>query len=264
MKPPVGHTNTTNSGNQHDLDHARVEKPRSMLGRCSPRRNLRLVWLVVIDAQTLESRPESHSLNSSVPTIRRWRPGSCVWCGDDNSVDMFRNEPRCGKCRENEGIIDDAKRFLGMYGLRPLGGTLQSDDDEEREYRVNAREARRVLNEIRMDVLPDAAAVRKAIRPRAATVVADTSPARASRPASTGTATRVAAPVKTDTVDIDTLQTRVLGLLDQLGSIDEQIKVAELAQGLPARARLSDLNKQKATVLRTLAALEKARIAASN
>ncbi len=172
--------------------------------------------------------------------------------------------PRCGKCRENEGIIDDAKRFLGMYGLRPLGGTLQSDDDEEREYRVNAREARRVLNEIRMDVLPDAAAVRKAIRPRAATVVADTSPARASRPASTGTATRVAAPVKTDTVDIDTLQTRVLGLLDQLGSIDEQIKVAELAQGLPARARLSDLNKQKATVLRTLAALEKARIAASN
>lgn len=236
-----------------------------MLGWCSPRRNLRLVWLVVIDAQTLESRPESHSLNSSVPTIRRWRPGSCVWCGDDNSVDMFRNEPpRCGKCRENEGIIDDAKRFLGMYGLRPLGGTLQSDDDEEREYRVNAREARRVLNEIRMDVLPDAAAVRKAIRPRAATVVADTSPARASRPASTGTATRVAAPVKTDTVDIDTLQTRVLGLLDQLGSIDEQIKVAELAQGLPARARLSDLNKQKATVLRTLAALEKARIAASN
>ena len=177
---------------------------------------------------------------------------------------MFRNEPRCGKCRENECIIEDAKRFLGMYGLRPLGGTLQSDDDEEREYRVNAREARRVLNEIRMDVLPDAAAVRKAIRPRAATVVADTSPARASRPASTGTATRVAAPVKTDTVDIDTLQTRVLGLLDQLGSIDEQIKVAELAQGLPARARLSDLNKQKATVLRTLAALEKARIAASN
>jgi flagellar biosynthesis/type III secretory pathway chaperone len=65
-------------------------------------------------------------------------------------------------------------------------------------------------------------------------------------------------------VDIDTLQARVLGLLDQLGSIDEQIKVAELAQGLPARARLSDLNKQKATVLRTLAALEKARIAASN
>jgi hypothetical protein len=177
---------------------------------------------------------------------------------------MFRNEPRCERCRENEGIIDDAKRFLGMYGLRPLGGTLQSDDDEEREYRVTAREARRVLNEIRMDVLPDAAAVRKAIRPRAATVVADTSPARASRPSSTGAATRVAAPVKTDTVDINTLQTRVLGLLDQLGSIDEQIKVAELAQGLPARARLSDLNKQKATVLRTLAALEKARIAASN
>ncbi|ELB86306.1 hypothetical protein Rwratislav_45610, partial [Rhodococcus wratislaviensis IFP 2016] len=32
--------------------------------------------------------------------------------------------------------------------------------------------------------------------------------------------------------------------------------------GLAARARISDLEKQRATVLRTLAALEKARIAA--
>mgnify|MGYP000576626776 CR=1 FL=1 len=64
---------------------------------------------------------------------------------------------------------------------------------------------------------------------------------------------------------IDAEAARITGEIVALERpIDEQIKVAELAQGLPARARLSDLNKQKATVLRTLAALEKARIAASN
>lgn len=197
-----------------------------------------------------------------------------MWCGEDSSVEMYRNEPRCGTCREQESIIEEARKFVGMYGLRPIGGTLQADDDEEYEHRLGARDARRALNETRLSELPDPAAVRKALRPRAASVVAESAGAPMSS-SSTGTATstrsaaprkqsRTAPPAATAAVDVNVLEARVTGLLDQLSSIDsEAAKIGEPA-GLAARARLSDLDKQKATVLRTLAALEKARIAAGN
>ncbi|WP_072689756.1 hypothetical protein [Rhodococcus marinonascens] len=193
---------------------------------------------------------------------------------------MFRNEPRCGACREKESVIDEARQFLGMYGLRPLGGTLQSDDDEEREHRVNARSARRELNEMKLKELPDPAVVRKALRPRAATVISEprtTRSAKLSTSAPNGPSTsrtngpsasrtpaaRPAAPMSTDAVDIAALETRVTGLLDQLSAIDAQMNLIGEPAGLAARARVSDLEKQRATVLRTLAALEKARIAAT-
>lgn len=186
---------------------------------------------------------------------------------------MFRNEPRCGTCREKETVIDEARRFLGMYGLRPLGGTLQSDDDEEREHRVNARDARRELNDMKLSELPDPAAVRKALRPRAATVVSESrstshsgiSAASAAKRAggSRTSATPPAMPVRTGAVDVAALETRVTGLLDQLSSIDAQITSIGEPAGLAARARIGDLEKQRATVLRTLAALEKARISAT-
>ncbi|MFD4368348.1 hypothetical protein [Rhodococcus sp. NPDC058521] len=229
----------------------------------------------MIDAQTLSPGTDIHAIRN----IRRWTPGDCVWCGDNRSVEMFRNEPRCGTCREQESIIDEARKFVGMYGLRPIGGTLQADDDEEYEHRLGARDARRALNETRLDELPDPAAVRKALRPRAATVVAESPGAAASngeaaapksrsgatsRPAAPRQQSRSAASSPAESVDVKALETRVAGLLDQLGSIDaETAKIGEPA-GLAARARLSDLTKQRATVLRTLAALEKARIAASN
>ena len=56
-----------------------------------------------------------------------------MWCGGDEAVEEFRNEPRCGTCREHEAVIDEARKFMGMYGLRPIGGTLQSDDEEEQD-----------------------------------------------------------------------------------------------------------------------------------
>lgn len=217
----------------------------------------------MIDAQTLESPLDI----ATIRTVRRWTPGACVWCGDTDSVEMFRNEPRCGTCRETEAIIDAARHFLGVYGLRPLGGTLQSDDEEELEHRVKARDARRALNETRLKELPDPAAVRRALRPRAASVVAEKPAAAAQRtPASTRSsaprgAVRPAAPVK-DAVDVDALQVRVTGLLDQLSTIDAQIALVGEASGLAARARLGNLERQQATILRTLAALEKARLSA--
>ncbi|GAA4471202.1 hypothetical protein GCM10023094_01480 [Rhodococcus olei] len=185
---------------------------------------------------------------------------------------MYRNEPRCGTCREKEEVIEGARRFLGMYGLRPLGGTLQSDDEEEREWRVNARDARQVLNQIKLATPPDPALVRKALRPRAAAVVAESAgaaprPTTSSGSASAARSTRPAttpapAPVRSDAVDLEEIQSRALALLDQMASIDTQLAQVSEQSGLAARARRSDLEKQKATIMRTLGALEKARLSA--
>lgn len=196
-----------------------------------------------------------------------------MWCGDTDSVEEYRNEPRCATCRQHESVIEEARRFMGMYGLRPIGGTLQSDDDEEYDHRVGARDSRKALNEIRLEKQPDPDLVRKALRPRAAAVVAEgkatTKRASAVRPSgSTSRATsdtaKTVSPVKTGTVDVDEIQTRALALLDQLSSIDAQLALVAEQNGLAARARRSDLEKQKATVLRTLAALEKARLSAAS
>ena len=222
------------------------------------------------DAQTLEAPTE----NATIRTVRRWSPGACVWCGDTDSVEVFRNEPRCATCRKHEAVIDEARKFMGMYGLRPIGGTLQSDDEEEHEHRLAAREARRALNDIRLAEQPDPALVRKALRPRATAITdsrlgtsaqASTRPAAATRNSSSPASKPVksAAPVRTDAVDVEEIQTRALALLDQLSAIDAQLTLVAEQSGLAARARRSDLEKQKATILRTLAALEKARLSAS-
>jgi hypothetical protein len=215
-----------------------------------------LRWFVVIDAQTLDSPAATSTVR-----IARWTPGGCVWCGSTDSIEDYRNEPRCGLCREKESIIDEAKHFIGMYGLRPLGGTLASDDEEEREYRVTARDARAVLNSIRLEKLPDPAAVRKALRPRAAAAVA--APRPASTTSSSSAPAKAAAPKKAQAgvtgIDMIELQSRVQKLLGQLTGIDEQIAALDGQQSLPARARRKDLDKQRTTVLTTLAALEKAR-----
>lgn len=196
---------------------------------------------------------------TSTVRIARWTPGGCVWCGSTDSIETYRNEPRCGLCREQEAIIDEAKHFIGMYGLRPLGGTLASDDEEEREYRVTARDAREVLNRIRLEKLPDPAAVRKALRPRAAAAVAAprTESGSSSAPAKAPVSKKSQAGVTG--IDMIELQSRVQKLLAQLTEVDEQISALDGVQGLPARARMKDLEKQRTTVLTTLAALEKAR-----
>jgi BRCT domain type II-containing protein len=169
-------------------------------------------------------------------------------------------------------VIDEARRFMGTYGLRPIGGTLQSDDEEEYDHRVAARDARRALNDIRLDEQPDPALVRKALRPRAAAIVADkpttaksssTSRSASSNSASSTSRRTSAAAAATTSVDLDEIQSRALALLDQLSAIDAQLALVAEQSGLAARARRSDLEKQKATVLRTLAALEKARLSAA-
>ncbi len=180
-------------------------------------------------------------------------------------------------------MVAEARDFLGMYGLRPLGGSLDSEDDEEREHRVAARDARAALNASRLAEPPTREQIRKAMSGAGSSAVervqsitvddADSAPARpaaahsassrstSSRTGSSRTATRsarhTAAPAKD--VDLKTLESRVTSLLDKLTTIDAQISEKEKTGGLAARARIKDLEKQRTTVLHTLAALEKAR-----
>lgn len=225
----------------------------------------RLRWLVVIDARTLDS-PSPSSTDAEPPVVRKWSPGGCVWCGSRHDVEPYRDEPRCADCRAHESVVDAARRFIGMYGLRPLGGAVDSEDDEELDHRTAARDARAALDRSRLPKRPGAADVRKASTRSAGSAPSRTStPSRASAPTRPSTSSRTSAPTAAVSgVDVSSLGDRVSGLLDQLGAIDAGIADARTSGGLPARARLSDLERQRATVMTTLAALEKARRASSD
>ncbi|WP_229745917.1 hypothetical protein [Rhodococcoides trifolii] len=127
-----------------------------------------------------------------------------------------------------------------MYGLRPLGGSVTSEDEDELRHRTDARAARAALDSTR------SAKAAKPRKPRATT----------QRPATQRATSRVS---KTDTVDVAALGIRVTALLEQLATIDAEITDLDGSTGLPARARMSDLERQRTTVMTTLAALEKAR-----
>lgn len=175
-----------------------------------------------------------------------------------------------------------------MYGLRPLGGSLDSDDDEEREHRQNARDSRATLNAIKLVELPSREQVRKVVEGKADSAVrrvqtlieteavndplsaspapkrsASASTPRAARSTtakSDGSATRGAArSSRAVDVDLATLESRVTGLLAKLTTIEEQLAQNADNAGLAARSRVKDLERQRTTVLGTLAALEKAR-----
>lgn len=250
-------------------------------------------------AQSSAKSYQSTSIITSENPDRTWAPGLCVWCASDHGVEVFAGEPRCSRCREHETVIAEARRFIGMYGLRPLGGSLDSDDEEEREYRAGARDARADLNAVRLAEQPTRDQIRRAVESGpsavarveahviaddeddadtaeadAETVTAEAPAARsepAARPApraaaprarSTGSRTRKSSPAVT--VDLATLESRVGGLLEQLDSVERRIGELSAQTGLSAQARVKDLERERTRVLGTLAALEKARRAQMN
>ncbi|AZG44568.1 hypothetical protein D7316_01154 [Gordonia insulae] len=188
-------------------------------------------------------------------TLRR-----CVWCSSDEEVVDLRNEPRCGRCRAAEQTIAEAREFVRFYGLRPLGGSLESDDEEEREHRVAAREASAELTSTRTHTPPrrTSPAGRSAAGARPATT--------ATRVDARGAAGTVRS-AKPDTArrpdvsrpDHAELASRAEGLLSQLTELEERLAVAKLDSGLSGKAKVSDLTAKRESVLRTLAALEKAK-----
>lgn len=185
---------------------------------------------------------------------------ACVWCSSTDDVADFRDEPRCSKCRDLEETITEARKFLGFYGLRPLGGSVECDDEEEREHRVGARDAYTELNRIRTST-PAPRAKRSASRSAAGTVKSSAVKSGSTKPAGDKASTATTSPTRRNDVsrpDRAELLSRAEGLLNELTNIDERLASAEQESGLSAKARIADLTSRREYVLRTLAALEKA------
>ncbi|UOG21889.1 hypothetical protein MTX80_01735 [Gordonia amicalis] len=184
---------------------------------------------------------------------------ACVWCSSSEDIAELRGEPRCGRCRTAEQTIAAAREFVGFYGLRPLGGSLTSDDEEEREHRVAAREAWAVLNQTRTHTPPRGAS-RSGQRgvARSASTATKTggkaAPVKAQNVKSGGTR-----PADVSRPDRAALMNRAESLLAQLAEIEERLAVAQKDSGLSGKAKVSDLTAKRDSVLRTLAALEKAK-----
>lgn len=178
----------------------------------------------------------------------------CVWCSSDDDVADFRNEPRCARCRAAEQTIVEARNFISFYGLRPLGGSLESEDEEERGHRVAAREARAELARIRTSTPPRS-------KPRAAapTAKSGTKVSSAAKTSSGKAQDTKPAATSVSRPDRAELTSRAEGLLAQLTEIEQRLAIAQQDSGLSGKAKVSDLTAKRDSVLRTLAALEKAK-----
>ena len=183
----------------------------------------------------------------------------CVWCSSTDDLAYFRNEPRCVRCRTAEQTIAEAREFVDFYGLRPLGGSLESDDEEEREHRVAARAARAELNRTRTEPSQREKS-RSGKRGVVATAQAGRTQAERATPTGQSRTGRSAMTRPSDVSQPDhaELAHRAEQLLAQLAELDERLAVAQDDSGLSGKAKLSDLSAKRESVLRTLAALAKA------
>ncbi|MET4168426.1 hypothetical protein ABIC25_004503 [Gordonia sp. PvP123] len=186
------------------------------------------------------------------PTAR-----ACVWCSSSDDIAELRGEPRCGRCREAEQTIAAAREFVGFYGLRPLGASLTSDDDEERDHRVAARDAWAVLNGTRTQPPRRARSGQRGVaRPASTTTKASGNPTSSNAKNVGAGSARTAGVSRPDRAE---LMSRAQSLLGQLTEIEERLAVAQADSGLSGKAKVSDLTAKRDSVLRTLAALEKAK-----
>lgn len=181
---------------------------------------------------------------------------SCVWCSSSDDIAELRGEPRCGRCREAEQVIAAAREFVGFYGLRPLGASLTSDDDEEREHRVAARDAWAVLNQTRTQPPLRARSGKRGTAPSTSTT---RTAGHTTAPKAKNVGSGSARPADVSRPDREELMSRAQSLLGQLSEIEERLAVAQSDPGLSGRAKVSDLTAKRDSVLRTLAALEKAK-----
>ncbi|MFE0748074.1 hypothetical protein [Gordonia sp. NPDC058843] len=182
---------------------------------------------------------------------------ACVWCSSSDDIAELRGEPRCGRCREAEQIIAAAREFVGFYGLRPLGASLTSDDDDEREHRVAARDAWAVLNRTRTQPPLRARSGQRGIARSASTTTR--TGGHPTAPTAKNVGSGSARPADVSRPDREELMSRAQSLLVQLTEIEERLAVAQADPGLSGKAKVSDLTAKRDSVLRTLAALEKAK-----
>ncbi|SCB97189.1 hypothetical protein GA0061091_103303 [Gordonia sp. v-85] len=182
---------------------------------------------------------------------------ACVWCSSSDDIAELRGEPRCGRCRAAEQTIAAAREFVGFYGLRPLGASMTSDDDEEREHRVAARDAWAVLNRTRTQPPPRVRSGRRGVTRSASTTTNKDGSTTARKAKNVGAGS--ARPADVSRPDHEELMSRAQSLLAQLAEIEERLAVAQTDPGLSGKAKASDLTAKRDSVLRTLAALEKAK-----
>ena len=182
----------------------------------------------------------------------------CVWCSSSDDVALYRHEPRCGRCRSAEQTVAEARQFIRFYGLRPLGGSLESEDDEEREHRVAFREASAELRRIRTDApkTRSSASVGRAADTTSAPAVGKANGKAAGKVQKVGSG---ADPTGASRPDVGELVRRAEALLAQLAEIEDRLEVAQEDSGLSGKAKASDLTAKRDTVLRMLGALEKAK-----
>ncbi|WP_238419618.1 hypothetical protein [Gordonia sp. 'Campus'] len=182
---------------------------------------------------------------------------ACVWCSSSDDIAELRGEPRCGRCRDAEQAISAAREFVGFYGLRPIGASLTSDDDDEREHRVAARDARAELNRTRAQPPQRARSKQRGSARSASTTTAADRKATALEAKNVGSGSARSADVSRP--GREELLKRAQSLLVQLAEIEERLAVARADSGLSGKAKVSDLTARRDSVLRTLAALEKAK-----
>ena len=79
------------------------------------------------------------------------RPGRtplCQWCGGPSQVDG-ENPRRCKRCRKLDNTISAAASYMATHGLRALGGSVESESDDELRHRQAARKAQSTLASVK-------------------------------------------------------------------------------------------------------------------
>lgn len=77
------------------------------------------------------------------------RVPSCQWCGGTGKVDTVTPR-RCARCRNLETVIATAHKYVASQGLRPIGGSEDSESDAELSQRRSALAARKKLNAVKL------------------------------------------------------------------------------------------------------------------
>lgn len=77
------------------------------------------------------------------------RPPKCGWCGSTTRVDASTPR-RCARCRKLEVVIAAANTYVASHGLRPIGGSEDSESDAELSHRRSALAARKKLNSVKL------------------------------------------------------------------------------------------------------------------
>lgn len=94
----------------------------------------------------------ARDIAGSNPEFAKHRPPrspKCGWCGSTAEVDASTPR-RCARCRKLEVVIAAAHSYVASHGLRPIGGSEDSESDAELSHRRSALAAQKKLNSVNL------------------------------------------------------------------------------------------------------------------